>query len=346
MATPNINASTSALPDPVVPPNVDEVAHQVDQDQNRVKLVCTLLGLNPATEQRNFEAILDDFDGMPDATKNTFLLGRAVSLLSTAGLRVGAAQPAVPMDAQPSFTGGTPGIRSFEKFPKFSGDRMKNPDELPVELWADQLEKYLPNVCGPEVGESWVTCAVRQLCGPAAIVWMSEDKRLKSKGFPVNLAVFLSKLKSAFNSGDRTLTIRAKLNKLDYQSAKGVVPYCNQFQILMAELGEGPEGRSNFDYVQGFLDGLPRTMRMPLTQEFINQPDASIAENTWNLQENWLIPRATNCLLRKLCRHQKCPLCRLWGSPTPKLASHAVGAAIMALARVGNSPRRSSSRPR
>jgi hypothetical protein len=33
----------------------------------------------------------------------------------------------------------------------------------------------LPNVCGPEVGESWVTCAVRQLCGPAAIVWMSSD---------------------------------------------------------------------------------------------------------------------------------------------------------------------------
>jgi hypothetical protein len=107
---------------------------------------------------------------------------------------------------------------------------------------------------------------------------MSEDKRLKTKGFPVNLAVFLSKLKSAFNSGDRTLTIRAKLNKLDYKSAMGVVPYCNQFQILMAELGEGPEGRSNFDYVQGFLDGLPRTMRMPLTQEFINQPDASITE--------------------------------------------------------------------
>ncbi len=70
---------------------------------------------------------------------------------------------------------------------------------------------------------------VRQLCGAAAFAWMSEDKRLKSKVFRINLAVFLSKLKSAFNSGDRTLTIRAKLDNLDYKSAMGPVPYRNQF---------------------------------------------------------------------------------------------------------------------
>lgn len=278
MASQNNNATTSFPSGTIELRNVDEVTPQRDQDQSRFKLVCTLLGLNPETEQRALETILDDFEAMPKASKATFLLGLAVDRLSSMGPPIGAAPPAVPMDIRRPTTGSTPGIKAFDRFPKFSGDSNKNPDELPVELWADQLEKYLPNVCGPEVGESWVTCAVRQLCGPAAIVWMSEDKRLKTKGFPVNLAVFLSKLKSAFNSGDRTLTIRAKLNKLDYKSAMGVVPYCNQFQILMAELGEGPEGRSNFDYVQGFLDGLPRTMRMPLTQEFINQPDASITE--------------------------------------------------------------------
>jgi hypothetical protein len=103
----------------VVPPNVDEVPRQVSQDQKRVALVCTLLGLNPATEQRDFGTILDDFDAMPDGSKNTFLLGRAVNLLSSMGRPVGAAQLVVPMDTRPSFTGGTPGIRSFEKFPKF-----------------------------------------------------------------------------------------------------------------------------------------------------------------------------------------------------------------------------------
>ncbi len=65
MATPNINASTSAPPDPIVPRNNDDVARQNDQDQCRVKLVCTLLGLNPETEQRALETILDDFNGMP-----------------------------------------------------------------------------------------------------------------------------------------------------------------------------------------------------------------------------------------------------------------------------------------
>lgn len=278
MATQNNDANTATPSDPIEPRSVDVVNFRSAQNLNRRVLACSLLGLNPEVEQRALETILDDFNAMPEANRNTFMLGLAVNRLSSAGLPLGTAPPAVPMDTRPPFSGGTPGMKSFDRFPKFSGDKDKNPDELPVELWADQLEKYLPNVCGPEVGESWVTCAVRQLCGPAAIVWMSEDKRLKSKGFPVNLAVFLSKLKSAFNSGDRTLTVRALLNKLDYKSAMGVVPYCNQFQILMAELGEGPEGRSNFDYVQGFLDGLPRTMRMPLTQEFINQPDASITE--------------------------------------------------------------------
>ncbi len=160
MATPNSDATTSAPSDPIVPQNVDEGTPQNLQKQSRRTLICTLLGLNPETEQRALETILDDFNAMPEASKDTFLLGLAVNRLSSVGTPIGAAPPAVPMDIRRPVTGSTPGIKSFDRFPKFSGDNTKNPNELPVELWADQLEKYLPNVCGPEVRESWVTCAV------------------------------------------------------------------------------------------------------------------------------------------------------------------------------------------
>jgi hypothetical protein len=120
-----------------------------------------------------------------------------------------------------------------------------------------------------------VTCATRQLTGDAAMVWASEAKRLKTMGFPVNLNVVITKLKDAFGTGNRVLAIRAELDKLNHMSVGGIVKYCNRYQVLMAELGTD---RTNLDYVQKFLLGLPRNIRMSCTQEFLHDPDAPITE--------------------------------------------------------------------
>ncbi len=98
MASQNNNATTSFPSGTIELRNVDEVTPQHDQDQSRFKLVCTLLGLNPETEQRALETILDDFEAMPKASKATFLLGLAVDCLSSMGTPIGAAPPALPMD--------------------------------------------------------------------------------------------------------------------------------------------------------------------------------------------------------------------------------------------------------
>jgi hypothetical protein len=95
MASQNNNATTSFPSGTIEPRNVDEVTPQRDQDQSRFKLVCTLLGLNPETEQRALETILDDFEAMPKASKATFVLGLAVDRLSSMETPTSDVQPQV-----------------------------------------------------------------------------------------------------------------------------------------------------------------------------------------------------------------------------------------------------------
>ena len=239
-----------------------------DPDAVRQRLTCGLFGLDPAIEKRPAVEILDEFSKLGKDEQDGVLNRVATLRVQAAGIAT----------APPAAAGAgiiTPGLARFDRFPRFSGEPDKHSDELPVELWCGQLKSYLLSVCGPEVGENWITCAVRQLTGNAAHIWAAEEARYRKKGFPVNLNVLIEKLKSAFGSGNRTLSVMSKLNTLTHTTAGGVIPFCNQFQILMAELGED---RTNLDYIQGFLAGLPRTVKMRCTQEFVNDPDATIGE--------------------------------------------------------------------
>jgi hypothetical protein len=97
--------------------------------------------------------ICNGFHAISEANKTTFGWGLAATGLSWVGASIGFTLLAVPMDIRRPLTGITPGMTTFDPFLKFSSDKTRNSDELPMELLWEDLQKYFPNSRDREVGK-------------------------------------------------------------------------------------------------------------------------------------------------------------------------------------------------
>jgi hypothetical protein len=99
-------------------------------------LACSLFGLDPRLEKRSPDELFEVFQKLGKPDQEAYLNNIATARLGAAGIGT----PQAPSVG----TGITPGLARFDRFPKFSGEPEQHTDELPVEMWCDQLRSYLP----------------------------------------------------------------------------------------------------------------------------------------------------------------------------------------------------------